>query len=97
MALTSPINSGSRTGATPTVAPTPYRVSTEAVRFVSPPTVDTVTLKAIRARIEPNENFWQFPLPRIPWQVSLALGVYSAVVGLGVVAISFAVYLGAHR
>lgn len=96
MALTSPLNSGSRTGATPTVDAVGYRVSTEAVRFVTPPTVDTVTLKAIRARIEPNENFWQFPLPRIPWQVGLALGVYAAVVGAGVVAISIAAYLGAH-
>lgn len=74
----------------------PYRLDTDAVIVVHRP-IPTVQLEAIRRSIEPNQGWWQFPLPRIPWQVSLALGVYSAVVGLGVVAISFAVYLGAHR
>lgn len=75
----------------------PYRLPTSAVAVWTPPAIDTAAHAAIRARIEPNQGWWQFPLPRVPWQVSLGLGVYSAVVALGVVAIAIAAYLGAHR
>lgn len=96
MALPSTTESPSPAADTP-AAVVPYRLATSAVAVLEPRRVDTATLTAIRARIEPNQGWWQFPLPRIPWQVSLGLGVYSAVVALGVVAIAIAAYLGAHR
>jgi hypothetical protein len=97
MALPSITESPSTSEDTPGQAVVPYRLPTAAVALMAPPPVDTATLTAIRARIEPNSGWWQFPLPRIPWQVRLGLGVYSAVVALGVVAIAWAAYLGASR
>jgi hypothetical protein len=52
------------------------------------PMVDTVTLIAIRARIEPNENWWQFAIR--PWHVIVAAASYLAVVAAGIAAIAWA-------
>jgi hypothetical protein len=94
MALSSTTESPSTATNTPGQV-VPYRLATSAVTVVGP--IDTGALALIRARIEPNRGWWQFSLSRIPWQVLLGLGVYSAVVALGVVAIAYAAYLGAAR
>lgn len=96
MALPSTTESPSTAGDTPAQV-TPYRLATSAVEVWTPGPLDPAMHAAIRARIEPNEGWWQFPLPRIPWQVRLGLGVYSTVVAVGVVAIAWAAYLGASR
>lgn len=84
MALPSPVDSPASAPDTPT----PYRVSTEAVRVWAPPQPSTEQLRIIRASIEPNRGFWQFPLPRMPWEAVLAFRVWLATVSIGAVGIA---------
>lgn len=93
MAVTAPVNLPVSDQDTPT----PYRLATAAVRVWKPREATTTELRIIRARIEPNRGWWQFPLPRMPWEAVFALQVYVATVGLGVIALAAFEFFGSHR